>query len=173
MTEGSRSTNTLLGTCFPPPVSAKNVEKESSPRTPCSGTGIWPSGWIPCSKQYSSQQALPIWQPAWPTWTEIHSRWKNKIIEGLHKNIDNQKYKHKTYLFFFMWHCWTVQFIYFCHEKRLLYKCKSDDYLIFKYKNIPSHTLQYLIHIIDDDRISQIARSIILYTLMLSYLRID
>ena len=26
-----------------------------------------PSGVMPCSKQYSSQQALPIWTPAWPT----------------------------------------------------------------------------------------------------------
>ena len=29
---------------------------------------------MPCSRQYSSQQALPIWTPAWPTWMEIHSR---------------------------------------------------------------------------------------------------
>jgi hypothetical protein len=36
--------------------------------------GIWPSGWIPCSRQYSSQQPLPIWTPAWPVWMEITSR---------------------------------------------------------------------------------------------------
>jgi hypothetical protein len=30
MTVGSRSTNTALGTCFPEPVSLKNVLKESS-----------------------------------------------------------------------------------------------------------------------------------------------
>ena len=30
--------------------------------------------WMTCSGQYNSQQALPIWTPAWPTWTEIHSR---------------------------------------------------------------------------------------------------
>ena len=23
-----------------------------------------PSGWMPCSRQYNSQQALPIWTPA-------------------------------------------------------------------------------------------------------------
>lgn len=34
---------------------------------------MMPSGSIPCSKQYSSQQELPIWTPAWPMWTEIHS----------------------------------------------------------------------------------------------------
>ena len=27
--------------------------------------GICPSGWMPCSKQKSSQQALPIWTPPW------------------------------------------------------------------------------------------------------------
>ena len=42
---------------------------------PAESLGIWPSGWIPCSKQKSSQQALPIWTPpsvalqVWPvTW---------------------------------------------------------------------------------------------------------
>ena len=29
--------------------------------------------WMPCSRQYSSQQALPIWMPAWPMWMERHS----------------------------------------------------------------------------------------------------
>lgn len=28
----------------------------------------------PCSRQYSSQHALPIWQPAWPMWMEMTSR---------------------------------------------------------------------------------------------------
>jgi hypothetical protein len=75
-TVGSKSTNTARGTCFPAPVSLKNVLKESSPPPIVLSLGIWPSGWIPCSKQYNSQQALPIWTPAWPTWTEIHSRLK-------------------------------------------------------------------------------------------------
>merc|ERR550534_2971865 len=77
MTVGSRSTNTALGTCLPDPVSAKKVWKESSPKA--LSLGMQPSGWIPCSRQYSSQQALPIWQPAWPMWTEIHSRMLIKV----------------------------------------------------------------------------------------------
>ena len=83
MTVGSRSTNTALGTCFPAPVSLKKVLKESSPPPMVLSLGIWPSGWIPCSRQYNSQQALPIWTPAWPTWTEIHSRcgWKNNFVK--------------------------------------------------------------------------------------------
>ena len=32
------------------------------------------SGWIPCSRQYSSQHALPVWIPAWPMWMEMTSR---------------------------------------------------------------------------------------------------
>ena len=79
-TVGSKSTNTALGTCFPAPVSLKKVLKESSPPPMVLSLGIWPSGWIPCSKQYSSQQPFPIWTPAWPTWTEIHSRW-NTILK--------------------------------------------------------------------------------------------
>lgn len=78
ITVGSRSTKTALGTCFPAPVSLKNVLKESSPPPMVLSLGICPSGWIPCSKQYSSQQALPICTPAWPTWIEMHSRWGEK-----------------------------------------------------------------------------------------------
>ena len=37
--------------------------------------GIRPSGQMPCSRQYSSQQVPPIWQPACPIWTEMHSLW--------------------------------------------------------------------------------------------------
>merc|ERR1711893_496158 len=73
-TVGSRSTKTALGTCFPAPASLKKVLKESSPPPMVLSEGICPSGWIPCSRQYSSQQALPIWTPACPTWIEIHSR---------------------------------------------------------------------------------------------------
>ena len=73
-TVGSRSTKTARGTCLPAPVSLKKVLKESSPPPMVLSEGIWPSGWMPCSRQYSSQQALPIWTPACPTWMEIHSR---------------------------------------------------------------------------------------------------
>ena len=46
-TVGSRSTKTALGTCFPAPVSEKNVLKESSPAPIVLSEGICPSGWIP------------------------------------------------------------------------------------------------------------------------------
>ena len=72
-TLGSKSTKTALGTCFPELVSEKKVLKESSPPPNVKSEGIWPSGWIPCSKQYNSQQELPIWTPAWPTWRETTS----------------------------------------------------------------------------------------------------
>ena len=83
-TVGSRSTKTARGTCLPDPVSLKNVLKESSVPPMVLSLGIWPSGWMPCSRQYSSQQALPIWTPACPTWIEIHSRWN----ENHHNDID-------------------------------------------------------------------------------------
>ena len=73
-TVGSRSTNTALGTCLPAPVSLKNVLNESSPPPIVLSLGICPSGWMPCSRQYNSQHALPICTPAWPTWILIHSR---------------------------------------------------------------------------------------------------
>lgn len=73
ITVGSKSTITARGTWRPLPVSEKNVENDSSPADGASD-GIRPSGWIPCSKQYNSQQAFPIWTPAWPTWMLITSR---------------------------------------------------------------------------------------------------
>ncbi|KFO94912.1 hypothetical protein N300_00005, partial [Calypte anna] len=48
------------------PVSLKKVLKESSPPPMVLSLGICPSGWMPCSRQYSSQQAFPICTPAWP-----------------------------------------------------------------------------------------------------------
>ena len=57
---------TARGTCLPAPVSEKNVLKASSPPPMVLSEGIWPSGWMPCSRQKSSQQALPPWRPAWP-----------------------------------------------------------------------------------------------------------
>ena len=79
-TVGSRSTNTARGTCLPAPVSLKKVLKESSPPPMVLSDGICPSGWIPCSRQYSSQQALPICTPACPTWIDMHSRCKRENI---------------------------------------------------------------------------------------------
>ena len=48
---GSRSTKTQRGTCLPAPVSEKKVLKESSPPPTVLSEGIWPSGWMPCSRQ--------------------------------------------------------------------------------------------------------------------------
>ena len=87
-TVGSKSTKTARGTCFPAPVSLKNVLNESSPPPIVLSHGICPSGWIPCSRQYNSQQALPIWTPACPTWTEMHSRYnKNENFQWRHMQI--------------------------------------------------------------------------------------
>lgn len=84
---------TARGTCFPAPVSLKNVLKLSSPPPMVLSDGICPSGWIPCSRQYNSQQALPIWTPACPTWIEIHSRCnreKTLITQNNYTIIVNQ-----------------------------------------------------------------------------------
>ncbi|KFP72183.1 hypothetical protein N310_00646, partial [Acanthisitta chloris] len=54
------------GTCLPAPVSLKKVLKESSPPPLVLSLGMVPLGWMPCSRQYSSQQAFPICTPAWP-----------------------------------------------------------------------------------------------------------
>ena len=50
-TVGSKSTKTARGTCFPAPVSLKNVLNESSPPPMVLSEGISPSGWMPCSRQ--------------------------------------------------------------------------------------------------------------------------
>lgn len=71
MTGGSKSTNIALGTCFPEPVSLKKVPKEESACPEDASEEMMPPGWIPCSRQYSSQQELPIWMPAWSMWIEI------------------------------------------------------------------------------------------------------
>jgi hypothetical protein len=44
------------------------VLKASSPPPIDFSDGIWPYSWIPCSRQKSSQHALPTWIPACPTW---------------------------------------------------------------------------------------------------------
>ena len=74
ITVGSRSQNNALGTCLPPGVSLKNALYGSSSAPMDLSLGITPSGWMPCSRQYNSQHALPIWQPAWPIWREMISR---------------------------------------------------------------------------------------------------
>ena len=63
LTVGSRSTKTVRGTCLPEPVSEKKVLNASSPPPMVLSEGICPSGWIPCSRQYSSQHALPACTP--------------------------------------------------------------------------------------------------------------
>ncbi|KFM00286.1 hypothetical protein AS27_00019, partial [Aptenodytes forsteri] len=55
-----------LGTYFPDPASLKKVPKEESACPEDASGETMPSGSIPCSRQYSSQQELPIWTPAWP-----------------------------------------------------------------------------------------------------------
>merc|ERR1719506_534650 len=62
----TKSTNTQRGTCLPAPVSEKKVLNASSPPPIVLSLGICPSGWIPCSRQKSSQHAFPTWRPAWP-----------------------------------------------------------------------------------------------------------
>lgn len=78
-TVGSRSTYIALGTWRPELPVLKNVlnwsSQEFSSKLVSSGT---PSGPIPCSRQKSSQQAFPIWTPAWPTWIEMHSLWTER-----------------------------------------------------------------------------------------------
>ncbi|KFO78011.1 hypothetical protein N303_01001, partial [Cuculus canorus] len=49
-----------LGTYFPAPVSLKKVPKEEFVCSEDAQGEIMPSGLIPCSRQYSSQQELPI-----------------------------------------------------------------------------------------------------------------
>jgi hypothetical protein len=59
ITVGSKSTRTILGTCFPQALSLKNGLKQwSLPLSRVLSEVIWPSNWIPCSRQYNSQQAL-------------------------------------------------------------------------------------------------------------------
>ena len=101
ITVGSKSTKTARGTCFPAPVSLKKVLNESSPPPMVLSLGIWPSGWIPCSKQYNSQHAFPIWTPAWPTWIEIHSRWNTKCPYG---TLSKQSRKRIHFLCKFTYH---------------------------------------------------------------------
>lgn len=84
-TVGSKSTITARGTCFPVAVSLKNVVKESSQLSLSCRSLKVPSGWMPCSRQKSSQHAFPIWTPAWPTWTEMHSRYGEREEAGSEK----------------------------------------------------------------------------------------
>ncbi|OQR92756.1 hypothetical protein ACHHYP_03229 [Achlya hypogyna] len=49
--EERTETRTARGTCLPAPVSEKKVLKASSPPPMVLSEGIWPSGWMPCSRQ--------------------------------------------------------------------------------------------------------------------------
>ena len=63
ITVGSRSTKTARGTRFPDPDSLKKVRWDSGLAEllgPLSWSACLPSLSMPCSRQYSSQQALPI-----------------------------------------------------------------------------------------------------------------
>lgn len=84
----SKSTIIARGTYLLERVSLKNVAKESSLLG-------WlmkvPFGWMPCSRQKSSQHALPIWTPAWPMWTEMHSCWKDRTREMVRRTSEYPK----------------------------------------------------------------------------------
>jgi len=95
VTVGSRSTITVLRTSCPLSVSLKIVSYAFSyvrwlaflmdgDRTP--------SFPIPCSSKYNSQSWFPIWQPACPIWSEMHSRpWRNmKLIRFIRSRTANE-----------------------------------------------------------------------------------
>ena len=94
-TVGSRSVNIALGVWCPDPVSLKKVLNESFATPTVLSEGIWPSGWMPCSRQYNSQQELPICTPAWPTWIDITS-----LCKTIACNVWNLKI-----LFEMVFHC--------------------------------------------------------------------
>lgn len=50
-TVGSKSTNTVLVTCLPVPVSLKKVLKKQYPPPVVLSLHLWPLGWMPCSRQ--------------------------------------------------------------------------------------------------------------------------
>lgn len=73
---GSRSTYIALGTWRPElPVSKKVLKGLSRDFGSAALSRKTPSGPMVCSRQKSSQQAFPVWTPAWPTWIEMHSLW--------------------------------------------------------------------------------------------------
>ena len=81
ITLGSRSIKAALGTCLPESVTvSKNVLHKSPAPSDVESLGICPSGWIPCSRQYNSQHALPIWQPACPIWMDTTSRYEENFV---------------------------------------------------------------------------------------------
>lgn len=85
-TVGSRSTNRALGTCRPKLPVLKNVLKGSSREFGSVGPSRkTPSGPTPCSRQSSSQQAFPVWTPAWPTWMEMHSLCEDSRVLSVKK----------------------------------------------------------------------------------------
>lgn len=78
-TVGSRSTYMALGTWRPElPVLKKVLNGLSRVFGSAGPSRKTPSGPMPCSRQRSSQQAFPVWTPAWPTWIEMHSLWTER-----------------------------------------------------------------------------------------------
>ncbi len=50
-----------------------------------------PSGCMPCSRQKSSQAALPICTPAWPMWMLITSLWTGGRRGGVKSKVSQQQ----------------------------------------------------------------------------------
>ena len=121
-TDGSKSAKIALGTCFPDPISLKNVLYESSVSMPTEvSVSNKPSGIIPCSMQYSSQQALPICTPAWPTCMEMISR----ILALDNKTIFQRKsFTLRTFWHLVLFH--TLAFLYFCFSSNLTEEIKAS-----------------------------------------------
>ena len=80
ITAGSRSMKAARGTYWPDSHSSKIVWKLSSLLDEhfCLASTKFPSGNIPCSKQYNSQIELPICAPAWPMWIAIVSLYQKQ-----------------------------------------------------------------------------------------------
>ena len=76
-----------LGIYFPESVVLKNVLNDCCRPGVVGSVSVMPSGEMPCSRQYSSQQALPICTPACPMWREITSR---GIIDSSSNLKENQ-----------------------------------------------------------------------------------
>lgn len=54
-------------------VSLKKVLKDLPPPLRILELGIWPSGWLSCSRQCNFQKALPMWTSDWTTRVEMYS----------------------------------------------------------------------------------------------------
>lgn len=112
ITVGSKSTITTRGTHFPPGVVAKKALWLSSILI-----DEWnkPSGIIPCSRQYNSQQALAICTPAWPMCIWITSRCKNNHLKISHRAVQQKRItyiiRHVHWKFYFNIIFWLKMFL--------------------------------------------------------------